>query len=134
MITKELIEKAKKCSTKEELLELAKQENVEVSDDEINAFLASFGTNKELSDEELENVSGGTCYSDCTYAELGIPVEYPQNPSFHPVITTVFNRCMGHPKFNDIFLPECCECDYYYPIGATCYCKIRSKEYDMHKA
>lgn len=65
MISKEVIEKAKNCTTKEELQELAKSENIELSDADINSFLASSDTNKELSDEELENVNGGcTTYGD----------------------------------------------------------------------
>ena len=45
MISKEVIEKAKNCTTKEELQELAKSENIELSDADINSFLASSDTN-----------------------------------------------------------------------------------------
>ena len=50
-LTKEQIEKAKNCKTNEELLELAKEEGVE------------------LTDEQLEAVSGGAC--NTTTVNLG---------------------------------------------------------------
>ena len=126
MISKELIAKAKKCTTKEEILELAKAENVEVSDDEIDALLASTDKNKELSDEELENVAGGTCYSKCTYADLGITPDYPQRPEYHPVITTAGNMCSSHNKRG--FWEDCTTCSHHHTISPTIYCKIRSEE------
>ena len=126
MVSKELLEKARKCTSREELLELAKLENVEVSEDEIQALLASAGANKDLSDEELENVSGGTCYSGSTYAELGITPDYPQRPEYHPVITTVGNMCSSHN--NPGFWEGCNTCTHHHTIGPTIYCKIRSRE------
>ena len=133
MVSKELLEKARKCTTKEEILELAKAENVEVSDDEINVLLASTGTNKELSDDELENVAGGTCHSDYSFKELGITPETPyggyQDPSYHPVITTAGNYCSIHPGFWAV----CGDCKYHHTIGPTIYCKARSKEFDPEK-
>ena len=130
MVSKELLEKAKKCTSKEELLELAKQENVEVSDDEINALLES--SNKELSDEELENVTGGTCYSGSSFAELGIEPNCPVGcieSWYHPVITTAANACSLHSNKNN---PPCAcsECKYSAWIGITLYCKARSEEFD----
>ena len=131
MVSKELLEKAKKCSTKEELLELAKQENAEVSDDEINAFLATFGTNRELSDEELENVSGGTCHSGSTYYDLGIDPDSSQHPMYHPVITTAANICNLHSNYTGSGFDDCISCSHHYTIGPTIYCKKRSKEKDL---
>ena len=130
MVSKELLEKAKKCNSKEELLELAKLENVEISDENIANLLSCTETNKELSDDELENVTGGTCYSGSTYEELGITPEKAQRPEYHPVITTFGNHCTWHSRYGKDFWPGCCECDYYYPVGSACYCSIRSLEYD----
>lgn len=64
MVTKELIEKARKCNSKEELLALAKSENIELCDEDADKLIPFIGTNKELSDDELDNVAGGTCYGD----------------------------------------------------------------------
>lgn len=64
MNSKELISKAKSCKTKEELLDLARSENVELSDKEVENIMSSFKSEGQLSDDELENVTGGTCYGD----------------------------------------------------------------------
>ena len=64
MNSKELISKAKSCKSKEELLEFAKNENFELSDDEAEKVMATIKSNGQLSDDELENVTGGTCYGD----------------------------------------------------------------------
>lgn len=66
MISKELIEKAKKCNSKNEILELAKLENVEISETDANLLFAQFDYSKELSEEELEKVCGG-CGDDYDY-------------------------------------------------------------------
>lgn len=56
-----LIEKAKTAKSAEELLAMAKTENIELSaDDAAKAFAELHKTGK-LSDEELDNVAGGLC-------------------------------------------------------------------------
>ena len=54
-ISPELREKAKGCKTTEELVKLAKQEGIE------------------LSDEQIESISGGdwTCWDDCSKVSSG---------------------------------------------------------------
>lgn len=59
-LSKEMIEKAKQAKTVEEIVELAKAEGIEMPKEK--AAKIFFGLNKksgELSDEELDNVSGG---------------------------------------------------------------------------
>ena len=65
-ISKELFEKAKQAKTAEELLEMAKAENIELSaeqaaltEEEAAKAFAELNKAGELSDEELDNVSGG---------------------------------------------------------------------------
>ena len=58
-ITKELLEKAKTAKTAEELLELAKAENIELTEEQAKEYFATIHASGELSDEELDNVSGG---------------------------------------------------------------------------
>ena len=58
-ISKELLEKAKTAKTAEELLEMAKAENIELSAEQAAKALAQLNRNGELSDEELDNVAGG---------------------------------------------------------------------------
>ena len=58
-LTKELIEKAKTANTAEELLEMAKAENIELSAEEAESAFTKLHKTGELSDEELDNVAGG---------------------------------------------------------------------------
>ena len=60
-ISKELIEKAKTAKSAEELLEMAKAENIELNAEEAAQAFAKMNKNGELSDEELDNVAGGGC-------------------------------------------------------------------------
>ena len=59
--TKEMIEKAKAAKTAEELAEMAKAEGVELTAEEAEMHFAELHKTGELSDEELDNVSGGGC-------------------------------------------------------------------------
>ena len=58
-ISKELIEKAKTAKSAEELLEMAKAENIELSAEQAAKALAELHKAGELSVEELDNVAGG---------------------------------------------------------------------------
>ena len=58
-LTKELIEKAKTANTAEELLAMAKAENIDLSAEEAEKAFAELNKTGELSDEELNNVAGG---------------------------------------------------------------------------
>jgi len=57
-MNKELIEKAKLCKSKEELLKLAKENSVELDPQEAELYLQEFKEG-EVSDVELDNVAGG---------------------------------------------------------------------------
>ena len=61
--SKELIEKAKGAASAEELLKLAKAENIEMTAEEAEKAYAQLNQSGELSDDELDNVSGGGCFS-----------------------------------------------------------------------
>lgn len=94
---------------------------------------------KELSDDELQQVTGGSerigtrRYSSSTYSDLGITPYHlnhwandNQETWFHPLITTMFNSC-------SVSSEACLTCVYSEFCGLTLYCKIRSKENDLHK-
>ena len=68
--TNEIIEKAKTAKSAEELLELAKAENIELSAEQAEKAFAELNRTGELSDEELDNVAGG-----CG----GLPSSYPSS-------------------------------------------------------
>ena len=73
-VSKELLKKAKTAKSAEELLELAKAENIELSAEQAAKAFAEMNKTGELSDEELDNVSGG-CGRD--YEPSG------ETPKFH---------------------------------------------------
>jgi hypothetical protein len=59
-LTPEMIEKAKAAKSAEELLALAKLNNVEMTDDEAKTYFAQLNPKSgELDDDELDNVAGG---------------------------------------------------------------------------
>ena len=55
----EMIEKAKTAKSAEELLEMAKTEKIELTAEQAAKAFAELNKTGELSDEELDNVSGG---------------------------------------------------------------------------
>ena len=73
-VSKELLKKAKTAKSAEELLAMAKAENIELNAEEAAQAFAKMNKNGELSDEELDNVSGG-CGRD--YEPSG------ETPKFH---------------------------------------------------
>ena len=60
-LSKELLEKAKQAKSAEELLEMAKEENIEMSAEQAAKVFEELNKSGELSNEELDNVAGGGC-------------------------------------------------------------------------
>ena len=58
-ISKELLEKARTAKTAEELLAMAKAENIKLTQEDAVKAFAEFNKTGEISDEELDNVAGG---------------------------------------------------------------------------
>ena len=63
-LTPELIAKAKEAKSAEELLELAKENGVDLSEEEAKTCFEQLHANAEVSDDELEAVSGGGICQD----------------------------------------------------------------------
>ena len=61
-LTKEQIQKAMACESVEELMELAKAEGVELTNEEAEAYMAEM-EDVELDSDALKQVAGGMCYS-----------------------------------------------------------------------
>ena len=58
----ELLEKAKQTKSAEELLALAKENKIEMTDEQAAAYYEQLHpTSGEIADDELENVAGGCC-------------------------------------------------------------------------
>ena len=58
-LTPELIEKAKAAKSAEELLALAKENNVELTEEEAKTYFEQLNANGAVSDDELDAVAGG---------------------------------------------------------------------------
>lgn len=66
--TPELIEKAKSAKSTEELIALAKENGIELTEETANTYFNQLNPKTgELADEELDNVAGGGCHSDNGY-------------------------------------------------------------------
>ena len=67
-ITPELVAKAKAAGSPEELAVFAKENNIELTEESAKAYFEQLHpTSGELSDDELDNVSGGGCYASDGY-------------------------------------------------------------------
>ena len=57
----ELIAKAKEAKSAEELLAIAKENDIEITEDEAKEYYDRLHASGELADDELDSVSGGGC-------------------------------------------------------------------------
>ena len=113
-LNEKMLEKAKNAKTAEELVAIARENSIELTEEEAKSYFAKLNAKEgELSDDELDNVSGGgkcgTIYKDK-----------------RPVVTD-FNHCAyfenedpnGHQRF-------CMHCKYLKREGLfLCYCPQR---------
>ena len=117
-LTSEMKSVAMQAKSVEELLKLAEEYGYEISKKEAEEIYAELNQKGELSDEELENVTGGSCYSKDNHGLL---------------IVTLGNTCDGYVKdTTELISGTCNSCKHR--IGfAPSYCKIRSKYNDPYK-
>ena len=89
-LSKELLEKAKTATSVEELLEKASAEGVELSAGQAAKAFSELHKMGELSDEELDNVSGGGCKDsgDTPKFSVGQNVYEYANRGSYPVTVT----------------------------------------------
>ena len=78
--TLEQLTKAKAAKNAEELLALAKENGMELTEEEAAKYFADLHKEGELSDDELDNVSGGGCGE-----EPKAPEEYTVKAGWKPV-------------------------------------------------
>lgn len=70
-MTQEMIEKARQAKTVEEFLALAKENGMEMTVEEAKAYFEQLHpVTGELSDDELDNVSGGGCTTNGGYTTV----------------------------------------------------------------
>ena len=74
-LTPEMIEKAKAAKSAEELLEIAKANNVEMTADEAATYFAQLSPKSgELDDDDLDSVAGGACKNNDANKEIVAPI------------------------------------------------------------
>ena len=123
-LTPEMIEKAKAVKSAEELLTLAKENNVEMTADEAAKYFAQLNPKSgELSDDDLDNVAGGAggCSND----------NRVQNGDRVRVITgATCPKCggtIGHAELDPIFEVHCENCSQgmrFVTIGTDIFSRV----------
>ena len=63
-LTKEQLEKAKQIKSPKELLAFAEENGIELTEENVKQGFAQLHKEGEVTDEELDNVSGGSCSDD----------------------------------------------------------------------
>ena len=66
----EIIQKARKAESVEALIALAKENKIELSEEEAKAYFSHLHQNGELADDELTNVAGGQCKNGDKYVVI----------------------------------------------------------------
>ena len=74
MDKKELLEKAKQANSPEELLALAKENDVELTEEQSKELFDKLKSGSELSDDELEAIAGGA------------PLFIKRPPTYQPIV------------------------------------------------
>ena len=131
-VSKELMEKAKNAANADALQVLAKENGWDMNKDEAKAYFEELHKTGALSDEELENVTGGGCrknghlvvtvYYSCDqwrckdHGMLRVPI--PPNYLFdgHPY------KCPECTKWG-----ACCQCQYCRYTGGLWLCMNSQK-------
>ena len=113
-LTPELIAKAKAAQSAEELLELAKANNVEITAEEAKIYFEQLNANGVVSDDELDVISGGNeederkCgedpIKDGDVVEFTIPFRCDRCKAVHGVVK---ERSSGTDKVLSVFCVSC---------------------------
>lgn len=72
-VSREILAKAMQCESPEELVKLAKEQGIELTAEEAEAFLTEM-EEIDLDSEMLKNVAGGGCWR-CNYGGIGCYIE-----------------------------------------------------------
>lgn len=92
-----IVEKAKNCKSVEEIISLAKENGVDLTIEQAESYFNSIHKSCELSDEELDNVTGGGCYDHHGY-----------------LYTTIAYGCEHYEERGSFGVAgTCCRCKYW---------------------
>ena len=111
-LTSKMKRVAMQAKSVEELLKLAEAYGYEISKEEAEEIYAELNQARELSDEELDNVTGGGCYSTKIHGYL---------------IVTSGNRCELFEQSGWRSGSTCFGCSWSYSDGWVTYCGIRTR-------
>ena len=93
-LTPELIRKAKAAKSSEELLELAKANDVELAEEEARIYFEQLNAVGKVSDDELDSVAGGDGLSCPSEEESSSSGTYRVTcPHCQELVSRAFNRC-----------------------------------------
>ena len=114
-LTSKMKSVAMQAKSVEELLKLAEAYGYEVSKEEAEEIYAELNQEGELSDEELDNVAGGGCYSTDKHGML---------------IVTIGNRCEYFLQSGFRSESTCIGCYHAFADGMLTYCSLRTRDND----
>ena len=83
MTYEDFIVKAKKAKSAEDLIALAKENDIALTEDRAKAYFEKIKQTEEIADEELENVTGGGCHHEgklvvsAAYLQFDLRTDFP---------------------------------------------------------
>ena len=143
--TAEQLAKAKSAKSVEELLAFAKENEYPLTEEEAKSYFEKWHTEGELSDEELENATGGGPMVSCS-ASYGVRTNgywFTDYPPYYMIVSEI-GHCRGFldpvtaslmPDANTsgLGVPGSCRDGVHFEFsGGVSYCKIRTQENDPY--
>lgn len=111
MMKDELMNKAKQAANTEELLELARSENIELTEEKAQEFFMRLHAEGELSDDELDAVAGGGCAESALEYKEGdiVALVSKRCPDCNGSVFKITYVVKERTRMNDYWL-ECSHC------------------------
>ena len=106
-MNQEIIAKAREAKSAEELLAMAKENDIELTGEQAKEYYDRLHATGELADDELDSVSGGGCYK----TNPGDPTSYCWNGKFlskRPTLSMGSGKCMDC-IYQDFDAPNFCK-------------------------
>ncbi len=113
-MNKDLIIKAKQAKSPEEILALAKENGMKLTEESAKAYFAKLHKNGEVSDDELDSVSGG----------CGEPSDPPKFKTGDHVLKEGLYVC-------NLKHPFCCSSDHWI-VDSVRYSEVHGYQYTVH--
>lgn len=106
-----MMAKAKEAKTVAELMELAKAENIELTEEKAQDLFARLHVEGELNDDELDNVSGGGCAETAPEYKEGdiVALVSKRCPDCNGSVFKITHVVGESTRMNDYWL-ECSHC------------------------